>query len=1857
MSARGGHWQGSNSTWRGGSRAKGSRGGFQQWGSRHPAQTPSSASPCNFFFKHGTCRFGSGCAAFSSFLAFSPNTVSDMWSQAGDVLDGMGHEWHQRLVRDLVDGVDGVEPNNANGMELLHATMRMKHNFQDLGNLRGIQYFLRVITHPSLLDCLSIETYVGTMYNIISGVNGDRAISFFTRIYDALTEHGIHNEAPETASESLEGMLDALYELLRREKRASLHPDLPTLLDGFSSVLRSLEASVPNNFQRHSDRITRLRRIVDLTSDRLVDGTTHDEQPTNGFLDGHHVFPHETRFPDSRHDNDHEDISQISIMPTPGEIANSELDYLPSTDCRQPHFLHDPVQRYIDTHFRLLRHDILGPLKDTLGMLMSSFEQQGAVSNVQSMDLNAHIYKEACIPHIAVDSRRGFEAHVSFSSPAQLNKKSNEEKKQWWDSCKRLEPGGLVSFVCVDDDRAVPLLLIITDKSTESKERGPCLTPNSHQKPTIGAKLASNSLADLQRLVKVYQGKTQGILVDVPGLIPATFVPILGNLQRMMAAGELPFQDWIVPKIRANPDERVLHPPQYAQRPGFSFSLKSISNTTGGAALSVSPTSSPNDTQLIESMEARTGLDRGQCQAMVAALTREFACIQGPPGTGKSYMGVKLLQVLLDSKSAASLGPIIIICYTNHALDQFLKHLLAVGITKVVRIGGKSRCPELDDFNLRAKTATMSKTRHESYILGRTHGELETHMGRMGKRLGSLHKIRSDAASHHSIRRLLKRKHPAISCQFDATDEEGFTQAGRDPLVPPSSSTRPASFTKAEERGVDSLQPEERQTEETNMLFEDICSAERLRETLDSVHGELNRRALLTADVIGITTTGMARDVATLRKLRAKVVVCEEAAEVLEAHMISTLMPGVEHVIQIGDHQQLRPQINNYSLSLETQQGMLYQVDRSQFERLAVGEPGIPPMPIAQLNIQRRMRPQIASLIRDTMYPALQDHPSVADLPDVVGMRENVFWLDHPHMEDSAGDDGRLKSHSKTWEVSMTKALVRHLIRQGAYKSTDIAILTPYTGQLQKLRASLGKDFEISLSDKDEDKLAQDGFELAMDTSSDEGKLEIAAKNQPSFQRKQLLQSLRLATVDNFQGEEAQVVIVSLARSNPSRKVGFLRTKNRINVLLSRAQHGLYLIGNKDTYTNVPMWATVRNKLEAVGAVSTAFNLCCPRHTNRSIQCATPEDFLLNSPEGGCNIPCDRRLSACGHRCQTKCHSEAMHVAFLCPQPCPRVRTTCEHACPKLCGEPCGLCQVLVDGVVLPCGHVKDRLPCHRAQEKDKIACLVLVKKTVAMCGHVVEAQCSKDVNARVYSCQTPCAELLACGHQYPGTCGSCTPKTIDGNGRKAAEHRKCRKRCGKPRDTCGHTCGEECHVQCPHSRCSRPCQEPCTPCIEPCAWACEHQRSCNMPCAAPCSRLPCNERCAATLDCGHQCPSLCGETCPKGYCQACGHKGEDRVDLLEFKTYMEIDLSETPIVVIDCGHFFTAESLDGLVSMGQVYHADEAGRYSGLSKPSELLAVPCCPDCKRPIRQFATRRFNRVVNMAVMDETAKKFRILGETELEGFRQRATEGEESLRSSQALTGANMKHFSGTTRRCAELRALEDEITKFCSRMGADRQPSRKLHDAIIKSREKEPLERRLGQLTVSNDDTHLMIPAPDEQIILHAQQLLLGVQTVIFQHQVSVLGKLPAASAMTADFGIPKRVEDLLRGYSNLIRQAKEGQLRRVIVHSVIGALLDCGLKICDGPMDSSGNLRKALEDLQQLLRRPWYEESAMVSGPRGIATHSGHWYKCQNGHVFAIGECGMPMELARCPECASPIGGQNHSLQSGVTRAQEMEG
>ncbi len=67
-------------------------------------------------------------------------------------------------------------------------------------------------------------------------------------------------------------------------------------------------------------------------------------------------------------------------------------------------------------------------------------------------------------------------------------------------------------------------------------------------------------------------------------------------------------------------------------------------------------------------------------------LFQRISLVQGPPGTGKTYVGVQLMRALLASPVSK---PILCMCFTNHALDQFLCGLLEAGVTGIVRVGGR----------------------------------------------------------------------------------------------------------------------------------------------------------------------------------------------------------------------------------------------------------------------------------------------------------------------------------------------------------------------------------------------------------------------------------------------------------------------------------------------------------------------------------------------------------------------------------------------------------------------------------------------------------------------------------------------------------------------------------------------------------------------------------------------------------------------------------------------------------------------------------------------------------------------------------------------------------------------------------------------------------------------------------------------------------------------------------------------------------------------------------------------------------------------------------------------------------------
>ncbi|CAG7827242.1 unnamed protein product, partial [Allacma fusca] len=97
---------------------------------------------------------------------------------------------------------------------------------------------------------------------------------------------------------------------------------------------------------------------------------------------------------------------------------------------------------------------------------------------------------------------------------------------------------------------------------------------------------------------------------------------------------------------------------------------------------------------------------------------------------------------------------------------------------------------------------------------------------------------------------------------------------------------------------------------------------------ISKIKPDKRKSAVLHSRIVGMTTTGAAKYDDLLMNSSPRIVIVEEAAEVLESHIIPCLLPNCQHLILIGDHQQLQPCVNIQELSDK------YHLDISLFERM-----------------------------------------------------------------------------------------------------------------------------------------------------------------------------------------------------------------------------------------------------------------------------------------------------------------------------------------------------------------------------------------------------------------------------------------------------------------------------------------------------------------------------------------------------------------------------------------------------------------------------------------------------------------------------------------------------------------------------------------------------------------------------------------------------------------------------------------------------------------------------------------------------------------------------------------------------------
>jgi len=123
-------------------------------------------------------------------------------------------------------------------------------------------------------------------------------------------------------------------------------------------------------------------------------------------------------------------------------------------------------------------------------------------------------------------------------------------------------------------------------------------------------------------------------------------------------------------------------------------------------------------------------LDQSQLKAIQMGLTQEIAVIQGPPGTGKTYIGQKIVEALLNNRQIwdpKRESPIVVMCFTNHALDQFLEGIMKQPSLRIVNTSNYDDDDDDDDDWMNALLTEVPKTRTECKVVrigGRSQSEL-----------------------------------------------------------------------------------------------------------------------------------------------------------------------------------------------------------------------------------------------------------------------------------------------------------------------------------------------------------------------------------------------------------------------------------------------------------------------------------------------------------------------------------------------------------------------------------------------------------------------------------------------------------------------------------------------------------------------------------------------------------------------------------------------------------------------------------------------------------------------------------------------------------------------------------------------------------------------------------------------------------------------------------------------------------------------------------------------------------------------------------------------------------------------------
>ncbi|GAB1311509.1 hypothetical protein MFIFM68171_01719 [Madurella fahalii] len=696
-----------------------------------------------------------------------------------------------------------------------------------------------------------------------------------------------------------------------------------------------------------------------------------------------------------------------------------------------------------------------------------------------------------------------------------------------------------------------------------------------------------------------------------------------------------------------------------------------------------------------------TLLDESQLSAVHRILSNELAVVQGPPGTGKTFTSVEAIRVMVENRRRNGGPPIVVAAQTNHALDQILGHCINFG-GSVLRMGGRTQSEVIRErtvYQLRLrhtipadrKCAAIDRKRHDNVdavnllindlfgdrllepeVLHRfgiisdaqfqslhddtieTHPAMESHGPFalwLGDSLIPAHLLRDRHPTNFELNEAQIRK-DLPEFEYDEEEMENIADDEEDEnrfhgptieLMHVWSGKNPAGLSAwnravvralAKNDDLYAIDPELRgavyQHFQAKLLQAmtprfaallaenvDLCKKRRSYKFLGNIQLVQNQGI----DIVGCTTTGLTKYRGCLAAMRPRSLLIEEAAETREANIASALYPSVQQLILVGDHKQLAPKCDIQWLG-----DAPYNLNVSMFQRMVNLN-----VPFVMLKEQRRMKPELRFIL-NPFYPELVDHHSVESLnerPDVPGMGgRNCWFFDHTWPEDTNSDFSKFNEQ----EADMITNFFAYLVSNGT-PAERITVLTFYKGQRKVLLAKLRRHSMLVGS------------------------------------------AFNVCTVDSYQGEENDVVLLSLVRSpqlDRSYAVGFLEDERRAVVAISRARRGFYVFGNVENVLRAHdgsfnLWSRIWYGFPEQNRACRCrgLPLVCQPH-GEEIWIKEVDEWGGNA--GGCDKQC-LETRPCGHQCSLKCHATP-HEQLSCSHACLEV-LPCGHGCQKRCSLPC----------------------------------------------------------------------------------------------------------------------------------------------------------------------------------------------------------------------------------------------------------------------------------------------------------------------------------------------------------------------------------------------------------------------------------------------------------------------------------------------------------------------------------------------------------------------------------------------------------